>query len=141
MYSRFATSPNAYHRRISDPRTFDEAVVSELDVLEDTNWENDPYAYVKRGIYVEQLEGYFQYFSRYACLILEYHDLVHNPEQCLAQICRFARIDDKFRFTVRQSNVSTYTSTIPSHTRDLLHSVFAPYNERLFELLGRRFEW
>jgi hypothetical protein len=141
MYRRFATSPNADYRKLTEYRTFEDVVREQMKVIEHTGWSSSPCTYVGRGVYVEQLQRYFRYFPRDACLILDHHDLLHTPEACLAQLCHFLKIDDTFKFDVIHRNVSTYESDIPKAAADMLRSFYAPHNESLFQLLGREFKW
>lgn len=141
MYRRFADPDNNDRRSLADYRSFEEAVRYEADTIEDTKWENNKIAYIKRGVYVEQIQRYLQYFPRKSLLILDYHDLLHTPEICLRQICNFLGVDDKVEFRVKRANVSSYESAISKGTADFLRTIYMPYNDRLFELLGREFKW
>ncbi len=141
MYRRFASSPNADFRKLAEYRTFSDAVIDEMKVIEQTKWSNNSFAYVRRGVYVEQLQRYFQYFPHAACLILDYQDLLDSPDVCLAQLCRFLKIDDAFKFSVEHRNISSYQDDMPNEVADMLHAFYAPHNESLCSLLGREFKW
>ena len=140
MYRKFATSPDPLLRKNAELRTFEEAVLADLKVIDRTEWSNNLIAYVKRGIYVEQLQRCFQKFPRESCLVLDQWELLHNTEKCLAETCQFLNIDDKFQFRVER-RASTYENVIPQRTADILRSFYAPYNRDLFKLLGKEFNW
>lgn len=141
MFRSFTNSSSPKHRKLAESRTFEEAIAVEMKMIEQTERPADPIAYVRRGIYVEQVQRYFQYFPRGALLILDHSDLLRMPEVCLAQLCRFLEIDDAFRFEIERKNVSNYESDIPEAAAEILHSFYAPHNKSLFRLLGKEFKW
>ena len=141
MYHRFQHEKDHPHYALADFRSFDDAVMQEIKVLDETNWENNPIAYVKRGIYVEQIKRYYNYFSGDDVLILDYLELLNNPQLALKKVCYFLQIEDKFDFDIIRSNVSRYKRAISPKAQILLSTLYAPYNEELFEFLGRDFNW
>jgi hypothetical protein len=141
MYRGFANSSNAGFRKLAESRTFEAAITDDINMMEQAEYSNSPCTYVRRGIYVEQLQRYFRCFSREALLILDYYDFLHTPDTCLASVCRFLKIDETFKFRIERRNVSNYESDIPKAAADLLRSFYAPHNESLFRLLGREFKW
>jgi hypothetical protein len=141
MYRGFSHSSNPSFRKLAEGRTFEAAITEDINMIEQAEDSNSPCTYVRRGIYVEQLQRYFRYFARDALLILDYHDFLHTPDTCLASVCRFLKIDETFKFRIECRNVSNYESDIPKAAADLLHSFYAPHNESLFQLLGREFKW
>ena len=144
MYRRLINSTYPPYQQMSERRSFTNAIMEELAVIEQTgtcyNAQNKPYHYVGRGMYAEQLRGYFQYFAHNNLLILEHNELLHNREACLSSVCQFLEID-AFDFKLERRNVSTYESAIPEETAHTLRSFYVPHNESLFQLLGRKFSW
>lgn len=141
MYCRFRKAKDPVLRKLAESRSFEQAVKEEIDVLQETSWYNNPIAYVKRGIYVEQLERYFQYFPRGSFLILAHNELVCNMESILKEICTFLGIDERFYFTPVVANSGRYNERIPDNVSQLLYSLYKPYNQKLFSLLGKAYDW
>jgi len=141
MHKRFAHSSNPFIRTLTDPRSFVEAVKQELKELDKTAWEKDRFAYIKRGIYVEQLERYLEYFAKDSILILDQSQLLRDPQAVFASVFRFLRIDDRVVVKTLHVNAATNDEGIPEEAKDKLHSFYKPYNERLFSLVGREFNW
>jgi hypothetical protein len=142
MYHRFQHLSSSHpYRELADPRSFEEAVMDEMKSLDERHWQNDPIAYVKRGIYVDQLSRYYDHFPREQILVLDYDELENKPKIALKKVCSFLKINDKFDFEVIRSNVSTYENAISSKAKKLLNDFYTPYNKKLFELLGRTFNW
>jgi hypothetical protein len=141
MYKSFTHSINPYLRLFADHRSFEEAIMQEVAELEKTDWKTDKFSYIKRGMYIEQLEKYLQYFSRDSLLILEHSHLVRDPQAVFASVFRFLQIDDKVAISTPHCNVNKYDNEIPLKARDVLKSVFKSYNERLFSLLEMQYDW
>lgn len=97
-------------------------------------------AYAGRGLYAEQLERWFQHFTREQVLVLRTEDMLVRPGEIYAETLQFLglrpyRLDD---FVTR--NQASYASIDPA-VRRRLEERFAEPNARLARLLGRDFEW
>ena len=141
MNRKFSLSTNPYLQSLGDRRSFVEAVKEEAGVLEKTVWEKERIGYIKRGVYIEQLEKYLQHFSMDSLLILEHSHLLRDPQAVFAGVFHFLHIDDKFVIRNLRVNVAENNDEIPNEARDILRSIYKPYNERLFKLLGREYDW
>jgi predicted RNA-binding Zn-ribbon protein involved in translation (DUF1610 family) len=141
MHRRFAHSSNPFIRKLADHRIFVEAVKEELKELDTNIWEKDLFAYIKRGIYIEQLERYLQYFPRDSLLVIEQSRLLHDPQTAFASVFRFLGINDRFIIKTKLVNSATNNEEMTSEVRDILRSFYRPYNERLFSLLGTEYDW
>lgn len=97
------------------------------------------HGYVARGQYAEQLERWLSVFPRDQLLILNTAGLFDDPNRVLRRICEFAGVVHRPMpsYNVRPSR--TYPDY--SAVRARLREHFAPHNERLWELIGERFEW
>ncbi len=129
------------HANFNDSRSFREAIEMELSQIHNTDYYNNPTAYVKRGIYVDQVKRYFDCFPREQILILESRLLKRNWTDCLNTITSFLGIPQEaiFPMTRNQSRVDNKTA----YTDDLkfLRAFYQPYNTALYELLGYQFDW
>lgn len=139
MYRKLAGHPLYDH--LAEQRSFEDAIEAELAVIEQSTWESDRIAYVKRGVYADQLARYWDHFPADRMLILEHSDFRQDQVGCLAQICRFVGVDPRYRFDSEQRNVTQYDEPIPPHVAERLHAFYAPHNERLFEMLGKEYDW
>jgi len=126
---------------LRDPRSFEEAVDEEL-ARADVSKPYDVSDYVGRGIYHEQLQRVFAQFPREQVLILASEDLKQRRLVALESVCRFLGIAP---FPADQdlqlSFVGRYSGEMSDRARSKLGAFYAPHNEALFELLGRRFDW
>ncbi|HVS85448.1 MAG TPA: sulfotransferase domain-containing protein [Gaiellaceae bacterium] len=97
------------------------------------------FSYVSRGEYAEQLERWFAVFPRERFLILESGELWSDPAGSYAKTLAFLGLPPH-ELGYPHRNAGDYPEIDPA-IRARLRDRFAPSNERLFDLLGRRFDW
>ena len=100
------------------------------------------YSYKARGQYLEQLQRYLNIFPRENVLILNSEEFFNDKEKALDEICDF--LDVKRSFDSSEStrrNKGENRVAIPTEVRDYRSNHFKPYNEALFDFLGRRYDW
>jgi len=97
-------------------------------------------SYLTRGIYVDQLKRWFEYFPREQFLILKSEDFYSKTSEVYNQVLDFLNLS-KFELNSFKAHRMTKHSSICLETRKKLVDYFKPYNEQLYELLDRNFEW
>jgi hypothetical protein len=133
--------------RLEDERTRDEWERLRADecIPYRTLHRVDRFSYKARGRYAEQLRRYFEIFDRSRLLILSSDDLAARTAEALGDVCRFLGIPplpaavDLSRRNVGASQ-GEYRSASPEVIEGL-RDYFRPYNQELYELLGRDFGW
>lgn len=122
----------------------DPATPDELAPIDDMAWydrADSPArarAYLARGRYAEQLDRWLAVFGRDRILVLESGEL--DGGTAIPATQRFLGLRAHPLPTIPQRNVGSYAPPDPGLVR-ALGEYFAPHNERLSELLGRRFDW
>jgi hypothetical protein len=97
------------------------------------------YSYLQRGRYAEQLEPWFSVFPREQFLILDTADLFADPDRTVRRVCDFAGLAHRPLPSYGVRAARDYIEASP--LRERLRDYYAPHNERLWELLGERFDW
>jgi len=97
-------------------------------------------SYLTRGIYESQLKRWFKYFPREQFLILKSEDLYSNPSEIYDQVLDFLNLSKHDLDSFEAHRMRKY-SPISKETREKLTDYFRPYNERLYQLLDRNFDW
>ena len=97
-------------------------------------------SYPTMGIYVNQLKRWFEYFPREQFLILKSEDLKSNPSEVYNQTIEFLGLP-KHELNSFESYRMRKNPPINDKTRKKLSDFFRPYNEELYQLLGRNFDW
>ena len=128
--------------------TFKEIVENEIEFIEkNIGNENDQFlvntfyeSLLARGLYAKQLEYWFKKIPKENICIISSEDLQINTENVLSEIFEFLDIPkQKIQDTTRQNKIEYPKMDVS--TRKILNDFFKPYNEKLFELLGKRFNW
>jgi len=112
----------------------------------DESYSSDVYqrhSYKSRGIYVDQLKAYAEYFDREQMIILSSEDFFHNSAETLKKVFSFLNVAPEFSpDDISPKNVGMYDSeVVPESIYQYLTDYFAAYNEELYEFLGSDFEW
>jgi len=130
----FEEAINSEEKRISGEREREEQNENYVGInLRD-------YSYLSRGLYVNQLKSWMNYFPKNQFLILSTEDLEDNPNLIVNQIFEFLEIPPYKIHNLQKLNVGEYKSMNTS-TRMKLIDYFKPYNEQLNRLLNRNFDW
>ena len=153
---------NPVHRAIShyfhvmqrwgDPWEMEKAFHEEEQRIsrERTRLEQDPtytsevyqrYSYKARGIYVDQIARYLNYFNRNQLLVLSSEQMFSSPEPAYRKVLDFLKLPSINIPAVNPRNIGQYKEEVPESLVQYLRDFFAPHNQRLFELLGEDFGW
>ncbi len=85
-------------------RSFEQAIRKESQRAAKENrpfWrEIQPFAYVGRGMYAEQLERFFHYFPQRKMLILNSDRVKQNEREAFQRVCSFLGVDAGFNYEV-----------------------------------------
>jgi hypothetical protein len=98
------------------------------------------YNYKDRGIYADQLERWFRHFDRDQFFIQSSSYFWSDTSAFLEELGDFLNVNLSGIQTGKKYNENTYPN-LDKATRDYLTAYYSEPNQRLFELLGRRFEW
>ena len=132
------------------------------------NYFQPTFSYLRHGIYANYILNWLKLFPKEQLLILHTKDLYNNLDNILAKTFEFlnlpkyqieSRIEKNKIDKVRPigghehniyKNIDSKTRTLfnvqnypemKSETRKFLQDFFRPHNEKLFEMIGRRFDW
>lgn len=132
--------------------SFEQALAAEPDRLagERERLERDPgyrshayahHSYAARGRYAEQLERWFALFPRPQILILQSERMWRDPVALMAEVERFLGISERGLGSKFEHRQGRRYPPMADDTRRGLARQFEQPNERLYELLGERFDW
>ena len=100
------------------------------------------FSYKQRGMYLEQLQRYWKFFSKEQLLVLESSQLFSEPQTVLKQVFTFLEIDSSVVIQdVAVKNANPSKSTASSEVYKYLDRFFASHNEMLQNALGQDFGW
>jgi hypothetical protein len=101
------------------------------------------YSYLSRGRYARQLESWFSRFPRGQFLVIDSDDLFRDPDTVYRSAIGHLGLayTGPARYAPFNSADKTTYTALPPALRARLSDAFAEDNERLFDLLGKRFPW
>lgn len=104
------------------------------------SFEHDQFTYLARGRYLEHLQAWLDSYPPEQVLVLRAEDMYADPGAVFSQVQRFLGIRE-----CRDVDLKTYNERskppIAPRTKARLADYYRPYNEALYERLGRDMEW
>jgi hypothetical protein len=149
LYARLRLANDAVRKSMEEMLStdtfpeFDETVRREIREVSPVTSAPEP-SYVRRGLYAEQLQRYFEYFARDQILILDSRSLKHATVDTLHKVIRFLGLPeyDWGQEPLSLHHIGKYNGVqMSDQIRAFLHEFYRPHNQRLYELLGRDFGW
>ena len=124
-----------------EARSFEEATQEEMTSAKgEGNTVDVAHAYLRRGLYAEQLERFSFFSNRDRLLVVKSENLFTRRLEVLERVWRFLRLPPFESTLAPPAGRATYEPMDPL-TRRRLEGFFAPHNERLYELLNTNFGW
>jgi hypothetical protein len=125
--------------------SFQQAVLDDIDRYTSDSLLEEP-SFFRRGMYHEQLMRYLDYFELDDFLFLEQEDLNSQPflTQSIASFLEInISLEDKNIGKVIDKNISPFKEITKEESEviDYLRFFYKPYNEALYNLISRRFNW
>ena len=139
-------------QRTQEPLSFEEAIAQEEARLagERERMEQDPKyhsiarqncSYLARGRYMEQIEGWLQFFPREQMLFLLMDDLIEDPGSTVRTMTDFLELPPIEVQVPKRAHQSVKIDPMSPEMRAQLVEYFRPHNAKLEEFLGRRLDW
>jgi hypothetical protein len=98
------------------------------------------YSYLSRGIYIDQLKIWFNFFTKEQILILKSEDFYNDTQGILKQIFKFLNLPSWEIKNIKKHNHINYRK-INFSDREYLLKYFKPHNKKLYDFLGMDFAW
>ncbi len=99
------------------------------------------YSYLSRGIYIDQLRAWLRLFPAEQVLILNSEEFYANPAAIYRQTLEFLGLPAYELHEYKRYDHGGYHAKMDGAIRRRLVDDFRPHNQRLYDFLGRRFDW
>ena len=121
--------------------TLEECINIELGVMKQDQMVEP--AILRRGLYYDQLTNYFEIFPHDIFFIVESNDFRTNIYHYLDQIAYFLNVApfNRNRLNMQNRHVRQYTDNMQNSTRTFLNDFYKEPNRKLYDLLGKHFNW
>jgi hypothetical protein len=116
---------------------FETCIASEFEKIENSSVLEEP-SFIRKGIYIEQVERYFKYFDPSKFLFLGMKELSRNKVATLNRILNFLELKE-YDWNIELLPVQhkrSYDADLNPKTSTLLQEFYAPYNNKLFSKIG-----
>ena len=99
------------------------------------------FTYLTKGRYVEQLKRWYKYFPKEQIMVIQSERFFKDTNTVFNEVLQFIGANPHKVHNPKAYNRYPYKQPINPETREKLIEYFKPYNEELFKLIGRRFDW
>jgi hypothetical protein len=136
-------------RKGRENRTFEEAIVAAVQPSDEegdarTGLADARHGLLSKGVYVDQLLRWSEFFSKEQMLALKSEDFLERPHETLMLVLEFLGLPqwepEAEELMGGKRNEGRYEEMNPA-TRRRLEEYFEPHNQRLYEYLGTDFGW
>ena len=105
------------------------------------SWNYDLYGYSEHGIYVDKIKHWMEIFPKEQFLIIQSEEFLEHKSKTFEQVLKFLGLpvwepDEYVLYKKRD-----YKESMDPELRKKLTDNFKPHNQRLYEFLGRKFDW
>lgn len=147
-----AYSHYRYHVKLGvETLSFEQAIAAEPQrlagelerMMADESYCSESYklfSYLRRGVYIEQVRRWREYFPREQMLILRSEDFFADPARCFLEVTQFLGLPHHELPSYDTFNAGA-EAALPAGMRQQLSEYFRPYNAQLRDYLGIDFGW
>ena len=142
------------HYQMAKSRKFESSTFEEALRLEDERIESGEsvknqyghnYVYQKlgyraKGIYIDLVKKWMEEFPENQLMFINSEELFSKSDLIYQQVLSFTGLENAKLASAEAQNKQTYGPML-EETRTLLNAFYAPFNEELYEVLGRSFNW
>ena len=128
-------------------KKFEEIIANEKKILNkiDKNNIDEYYDFVHtsmlaRGFYAEQLENWYKIFSKDQILIIQSEEFATETNKIMNNIFDFLELP-RYDIPDNSKKNKIHYEPMKKETRRELIEYFRPYNEKLYSMINRNFDW
>ncbi len=122
----------------------EERMAGEIDRMEQdwSYWSHshEHHSYFSKGVYVEQLERLFRFYDRDQVMVIQSEEFYRNSNEVLAEVTAWLGLQSVTLDQDDDRNGHSYKK-MDEEMRSHLIELYREPNERLYELLGVRYDW
>ena len=98
-------------------------------------------AYLTTGMYAKRLKRWLKYFSMKQILVLENGEFLEDPEKIYNQAIKFLDLPKWKLSKYKKFSKQQLSMDMNPKTRERLLEYCKPFNEELYSIIGRKFDW
>jgi len=97
-------------------------------------------SYLTKGLYSLQLKNWYDVFPKEKILVISTEELARNPFETMTKTYNFLELPKYKLMNPQQRKLEKYEN-MSVNTRNELINFFKPYNENLFKMINKKFDW
>jgi hypothetical protein len=102
-----AISAYSYFKKmLREKRPVEQALLYEPENVSAFSKDTSDFTYIEHGLYYRQIKSCLDYFPKQQLLVLDYHDLLKQPESLTQRIFTFLGVDPSFKPDLTPKNVT-----------------------------------
>lgn len=101
---------------------------------------HEHHSYLSKGLYADQLERLFTHYQRDQVMVVQSEEFYRNSDRILGDVTAWLGLDEVSLDRRDDRNGHEYRA-MDHEMRERLIELYREPNERLYQLLGRRFDW
>jgi hypothetical protein len=124
-----------------DYPSFEELIKLEQKYIQDQQTFLEP-SFLRRGIYHQQIQRYYQLFNANQFLFLEHREIGNSLTDTLNKVLNFVGLPTYHWNDLNRNiaNKGNYEEVKPTNFQEL-KLFYKPHNEELFDLIQQKFDW
>lgn len=122
--------------------SFEECIEREIQKIENHSELQEP-SLLRRGIYIDQIKEYLNYFDKDQLLILEFQEFIRNTKLVLNEVLTFLNLpESEWKFVeFKEYNSRHYPINMKEDTKKFLTKFYEKYNKKLFKYINKKINW
>lgn len=131
----------------SEKSSFEDVIKDDMVKLESNVLHGNEYfrisvenSYLARGFYAEQLQIWLNLFPKDQIFVISTEDLASKTNETLGTVFDFLKLPSYKIQNLDRQRVGNYSEMNPK-IRQTLIEYFKPHNEKLYSLIGKKFDW
>ena len=124
-----------------EPRRISNRIEKMTNDITYYSWNYDLYAYLEHGLYVDKIKRWMEVFPKEQFLIIQSEEFLRNTSKTYNDVLEFLGLPnwEPKEFVLYKKR--PYKEKISSNLRNELVNYFKPHNQRLYDFLGKSFDW
>jgi hypothetical protein len=99
------------------------------------------FSYKAKGLYYQQIEWLYEHFPKDQIMIIQSEEFFKNTLPVYNSVLEFLQLKSVEGIDFEPKNVAKVKKEINQSVRDGLKTYFEPFNEKLYTLIGKRYDW
>lgn len=104
------------------------------------SYDYQKFSYLTRGIYLDQIKNWLEYFPREQILILQTEEFLEKTPEVYRRVLKFLNLQVIDLKQYKKLNIGNYKE-MEDKTKQKLIDFFKPHNEKLYKNLKLNFKW